>query len=64
MPLIYIVFGLIIVGMALFLINNYVPMAGSIKKILNVVVIIVVCVWLLKAFDLWNTVTNYRVSAH
>jgi hypothetical protein len=61
MPLIYIVLGLIAVGMALWLINTYIPMAGSIKAILNAVVVIVVCVWLLKAFGLWGHVLNYRV---
>jgi len=61
MPLLYIVLVLIVIGMALWLINTYIPMAGSIKTILNAVVVICVCVWLLKAFDLWTTVTNYRV---
>jgi hypothetical protein len=59
--LIYIVLVLIVIGMALWLINTYIPMAGSIKTILNVVVVLSVCVWLLKAFDLWATVVNYRV---
>lgn len=62
MPLIYIVLVLIVIGMALWLINTYIPMAGSIKTILNVVVVVSVCVWLLKAFDLWSTVVNYRVT--
>ncbi len=61
MPLIYIILALIVVGMALWLINTYIPMAGSIKAILNVIVVVVVCVWLLQAFGLWQTVLNYRV---
>jgi hypothetical protein len=61
MPLIYIVLVLIVIGMALWLINTYIPMAGSIKTILNAVIVISVCVWLLKALDLWTTVANYRV---
>jgi hypothetical protein len=61
MPLIYIVLVLIVVGMALWLINNYIPMAGSIRTILNAVVVIAVCVWVLQAVGLWGTVTNYRV---
>src|SRR5205085_12188542 len=48
MPLIYVVLALIIVGMGLWLINAYIPMAMSIKRILNVVVVIAVCVWLLQ----------------
>jgi hypothetical protein len=61
MPLIYIVLVLIVVGMALWLINTYIPMARSIKTILNVVVVIAVCVWVLKALGLWTQVVNYRV---
>lgn len=64
MPLIYIVLALIVVGMALWLINTYVPMASSIKTILNVVVVISVCVWVLKAAGLWGDVINYRVPIH
>jgi hypothetical protein len=61
MPLVYIVLVLIVVGMALWLINRYIPMAGSIKTILNAVVVIAVCVWVLKAAGLWNQVLNYRI---
>jgi len=50
-----------ITGIGLWLINTYVPMAGSIKAILNAVVVIVVCVWVLQAFGLWTAVANYRV---
>jgi len=62
MPLVYIILALIVVGMALWLINTYIPMAGSIKAILNVVIVVVICIWLLQAFGLWQTVLNYRVS--
>ena len=62
MPLVYIVLVLIVVGMALWLINTYIPMAGSIKTILNVVVVVSVCVWLLRALGLWTTVVAYRVN--
>jgi predicted membrane protein len=61
MPLIYIVLVLIVVGIALWLINAYIPMAGSIKAILNAVVIVAVCVWVLKAAGLWTQVLNYRI---
>jgi hypothetical protein len=61
MPLVYIVLVLIVVGMALWLINTYIPMAGSIKTILNALVVIVVCVWVLKAVGLWGTIVNYSV---
>jgi hypothetical protein len=61
MPLIYIVLTLIVAGVILWLINTYIPMAGSIKAILNLIVVVVVCVWVLQAFGLWQSVLNYRI---
>lgn len=61
MPLINIVVMLIIVGVGLYLINRYIPMASSIKTILNVVVVVVVCVWLLQIAGLWTGLPTLRV---
>jgi predicted membrane protein len=61
MPLLNIVLVLIVIGVALWLINSYIPMASSIKAILNVVVVVAVVVWVLKAVGLWGSVTNYRM---
>jgi hypothetical protein len=60
MPLVYIVGVLLIVGMGLWLINTYVPMAGGIRRILNAVVVIGVGVWVLKAVGLWTQLLNYK----
>ena len=60
MPLINIVIALIVVGVALWLINNYHPMAGSIKTILNVVVVVAVAVWVLQAVGMWGRITSYK----
>jgi len=46
--MIQIVVLLVVVGVVLYLINNYVPMAAPIKTIINVVVVLAVCVWLLR----------------
>ena len=62
MPLINIVIALIIVGVALWLINQFIPMASGIKAILNVVVVVATCVWVLQAFGLWGRVTSYRFT--
>jgi len=62
MPLLNIVVVLIIVGVALYLINRYIPMASSIKSILNIVVVIAVCVWLLQAAGLWDSVRSFRFT--
>jgi predicted membrane protein len=61
MPLINLVIGLIIVGVALWLVNNYIPMARSIKTILNVVVIVAVAIWVLQAVGMWGRVTSYKL---
>jgi len=50
--LIHVIIVLIVVGVLLWLINNYIPMDGKIKSILNVVVVIIVVLWLLQAFGL------------
>jgi hypothetical protein len=61
MPLLNLVVILIVVGVGLYLINRYIPMASSIKTILNVLVVVVVCVWLLQAVGLWGSVTSFRL---
>lgn len=61
MPIINVFVVLIIVGILLWLVNSYIPMAGSIKKILNVVVIIMVILWLLRAFGIISSLSNYKI---
>ena len=56
MPLITIIITLVIVGVALWAINTYIPMANSIKTILNIIVVILVCLWLLQAFGVIDSV--------
>ena len=62
MPLINLVIALIVVGMALWLVNRYIPMASSIKTILNVVVVVAVGVWVLQATGLWGPIASYRLT--
>lgn len=54
-PLLTVVITLVVVGLILYLINRYIPMASSIKSILNIVVVIVVIIWLLKVFGIWGS---------
>ena len=60
MSIITIVIVLIIVGVVLWLINSYIPMASAIKTILNVVVVIVVILWLLSVFGIFDSI-NLRL---
>ena len=50
MDLLSLILTLVVVGIALWLINAYVPMDAKIKNILNIVVVIAVCLWLLRVF--------------
>jgi hypothetical protein len=61
MPLLNLVVALIVVGVALWLINRFIPMASSIKAILNVVVVVAVGIWVLQVVGLWGQITSYRI---
>ena len=50
MSLINLVLILIVIGVLLWLVNNYIPMDGKIKQIINGVVVIAVVVWLIQLF--------------
>ncbi len=62
MPLIQVVVVLIVVGVLLWLVNRFIPMAGSMKSILNAVVVIAVVLWLLKVFGLLSSLSRIRVG--
>lgn len=61
MPLLTILLVIIVVGVALWLINSFIPMASTIKTILNVVVVIVLIVWLLKVFGIMDTLMGVHI---
>jgi hypothetical protein len=62
MPLLNVVIALIVVGILLWLINQYIPMDRKIKSILNVVVIIAVVLWLLNVFGVFSSISNIRIG--
>jgi hypothetical protein len=62
MSLLYVVLVLVVVGVILWLINTYVPMAYSIKQILNIVVVIVVILWLLRVFGIISGGPGIRLT--
>jgi hypothetical protein len=61
MSLIGLVLTLVIVGVLLWLINNYVPMDSKIKTIVNVVVVVVVVIWVLQAFGILGSLRDIRI---
>lgn len=62
MSLLNIVVVLVVVGLLLWLVNNYIPMDSKIRSILNVVVVIVVVLWLLQAFGILGSLGGVRVG--
>jgi hypothetical protein len=62
MPLLQVVLVLIVVGVLLWLVNRFIPMASSIKSILNAVVVIAVVLWLLNIFGLLSSLSNIHVG--
>ncbi len=62
MPLIQLVIVLVVFGVILWAINTYIPMDATIKKILNVVVILVVVLFVLSAFGLLGSMQGIRVG--
>jgi hypothetical protein len=63
MPLLQFVMVLIVVGVLLWLVNNFIPMQSSIKSILNAVVVIGVVLWILNVFGLFHSFSNIRVGS-
>jgi bacteriorhodopsin len=45
MGILYFILVLVVIGVVLWLINNYVPMDPNLKQLMNVLVIILVVVW-------------------
>ncbi len=62
MTLVTVVLVLIVIGVLLGLINRFIPMANSIKSIINAVVVIAVILWLLTVFGVIHGVGNIKLS--
>lgn len=50
MTLLGLIVTIVLVGLVMYLINNFIPMEPRIKSILNIVVIIILIIWLLSSF--------------
>jgi len=62
-PLINVILILITVGVLLWLVNRFIPMQGTIKSILNGVVVIAVVLWLLNVFGLFSSFSRVHVGS-
>jgi hypothetical protein len=52
---------IVLVGVVLWAINAYVPMASPVRTILNVVVVLLLIIWLLQGFGLIGNVLDVRM---
>jgi len=62
MPLLQVLLVLVVVGVLLWLVDSFIPMQGTIKSILNAIVVICVVVWLLNVFGLLHNLSKIRVG--
>ncbi len=61
MSLLGIILPLIVLGVLLWLVETYIPMAPPIPMLIRLVVVIVVVLWLLNVFGLMPYATNFQV---
>lgn len=61
MTLVNIVVILVVIGLVMWLINTYIPMAGAIKSLLNIVVFVVVLIWILQVFGVMGSIPGLRI---
>jgi hypothetical protein len=62
MDLVQFVVVIIVVGVLLWLVNNYIPMDSKIKQILNIVVVIALVLWILNVFGLLGFLKGIRIG--
>lgn len=61
MALLDILIAIIVVGVLLWIINTFIPMDHKIKRIFNLVVVIILVIWLLKVFGLFAYLMNVHI---
>jgi hypothetical protein len=61
MPLVNVILVIVVVGVLLWALNRFIPMASSVRSILNAVVVIFLIVWLLQVFGLIGPVLRVRM---
>jgi hypothetical protein len=62
MPLLQVLLVLVVVGVLLWLVNNFIPMQNTIKSILNGVVVIATVLWLLNVFGVLHSLSRIHVG--
>ena len=64
MPIIQLIVILVVIGVIMWLFNQYVPLQEPFKKIINIVVVVLTCLWLLNVVGLFSGLSNLRIGPH
>lgn len=64
MTLLHLFILLIIAGIVLGIINTYIPMAASIKSLLNILVFVVLLIYILQFFGIISMILPYPTMVH
>lgn len=60
MPIVSILVFLIVIGVILYMVNTYIPMTAPIKMVINVIVVLALCIFLLNMFGFMD----YTIPVH
>ena len=58
----HLIIVLVVIGVLLWMINTYIPMQATIRRLINAVVIISVVLWLLSVFGILSDFGNIRLG--
>lgn len=61
MPLLTILIVIGVAGVLLWLVNSYIPMQRTVKRILNAVVVIILVLWLLNIFGVLDSLKSVTI---
>jgi hypothetical protein len=64
MPIINVLVTIVVIGLIVWAVNSFIPMAEPYKKIFNIVAIVLTCIWLLSVFGILTGMSTYRVGPH
>jgi len=62
MPLLQVLVVLVVIGVALWVVNRFIPMQSTIKSLLNGVVVIATVLWLLNVFGVLHSLSRIHVG--
>ncbi len=62
MGLMELIITIVLVGVVLWLVESYIPMDAGIKKLLQIIVILIVAVWLLQSIGLLGHIDSGRMN--